>query len=348
MSERKPRAIDLFSGCGGLSQGLKDAGYSVVAAFEADPLAMSTFAMNHKRARRYLGDIRRLSARKVMAELGMKPGELDLLAGCPPCQGFSNLRTMNGGTRVVDPMNDLVFEVTRFAHAFRPRALMIENVPGLMRDKRFAEMTSRLERLGYAWSAEVLDAANFGVPQRRMRMILIALKQGQPAFALPLLRRMTVADAIRPLPDPECSDDPLHNHGASRAPHVQEIIRQIPKDGGSRGSLGPSKQLECHRRHDGFYDIYGRMSWSKPSPTITGSCVNPSKGRFLHPVSNRAITLREAALLQGFPLKYKFDMSRGVYPAAQMIGNAFPPRFAACHARVIRTMTRHASERTAR
>lgn len=339
MSRRKPKAIDLFSGCGGLSQGLKDAGYSVAAAFEADPLAMSTFAMNHPRTKRYLGDIRRLSAKQVMRELGMKPGELDLLAGCPPCQGFSSLRTLNGGMRVADPMNDLVFEVTRFAHAFRPRALMIENVPGLMQDRRFKKMTRRLERLGYVWSADVFDAADFGVPQRRRRMILIATRETEPVFAAPVRRRRSVAGAIRGLSEPERSRDPLHNYEVSRAEHVKRIIARIPKDGGSRASLAPSKQLECHKRHDGFHDIYGRMSWSKPSPTITGGCVNPSKGRFLHPVSNRAITLREAALLQGFPPKYKFDTSRGVYPTAQMIGNAFPPAFAARHARVIRALT---------
>jgi DNA (cytosine-5)-methyltransferase 1 len=336
MSKRKPKAIDLFSGCGGLSQGLKQAGFSVVAAIEADPLAMSTFAMNHPRTHRHLGDITKLSARQLMRDLGMKPGELDLLAGCPPCQGFSTLRTMNGSNKVVDPMNDLVFEVTRFAHAFRPRALMIENVPGLLRDARFETMTARLERLGYAWSAEVFDAADFGVPQRRRRMILIATRGFEPQFAPPVMRRRTVAGAIRKLPEPKRSRDPLHNYEVSRAKHVAKLIAQIPKDGGSRTSLGPSNQLDCHKRQDGFYDIYGRMSWSKPGPTITGSCINPSKGRFLHPESNRAITLREAALLQGFPPRYQFDTSRGIYPTAQMIGNAFPPPFAARHARVLR------------
>lgn len=339
MVREKPTAIDLFSGCGGLSQGLKDAGYSVLAAFEADPLAMSTFKMNHRRTKTYLGDIRKLSAAQVMRELGLKSGELDLLAGCPPCQGFSSLRTRNGGRRIVEPMNDLIFEVTRFAHAFRPRSLMIENVPGLLHDGRFAALTSRLERLGYAWSADTFDAADFGVPQRRRRMILIAVRGGaEPRFAAPAAKRRTVAGAIRKLGAPERSRDPLHNYEVNRAEHVQRLISKIPKDGGSRSSLPPSEQLECHQRHRGYHDVYGRMSWNKPSPTITGGCVNPSKGRFLHPSSDRAITLREAALLQGFPANYAFDMSRGVYPTAQMIGNAFPPAFAARHARVLRSI----------
>ena len=102
-----PAARRLLS-CGGLSQGLKQAGFAVVAAVEADPLAMSTFAMNHPRTHRHLGDITKLSATHLMRDLGMKPGELDLLAGCPPCQGFSTLRTLNGSNKIVDPMNDLV------------------------------------------------------------------------------------------------------------------------------------------------------------------------------------------------------------------------------------------------
>ncbi len=336
MRTRAPKAIDLFSGCGGLSQGLKQAGFSVVAAIEADSLAMSTYAMNHPRARRYHGDITKFNAAQLMRDLNLRPGELDLLAGCPPCQGFSTLRTKNGNNKVVEPMNDLVFEVTRFAHVFRPRALMIENVPGLLGDVRFEAVTAKLKRLGYAWSAQIFDAADFGVPQRRRRMILIATRGCQPQFALPEPRRRTVGNAIRYLPDPQYSSDPLHNYEVSRAAHVAKLIAQIPKDGGSRSSLDPSKQLECHKRLDGFHDIYGRMSWSKPGPTITGGCINPSKGRFLHPESDRAITLREAALLQGFPPGYQFDMSRGIYPTAQMIGNAFPPPFAARHAKVLR------------
>ena len=102
--------------------------------------------------------------------------------------------------------------------------------------------------------------------------------------------------------------------------------------------MPPELQLECHKRTDGFKDIYGRMAWSKPSPTITGGCINPSKGRFLHPEEDRAITLREAALLQGFPKSFRFDLSRGRFPTAQMIGNAFPPIFAQKHASKLREL----------
>ena len=131
------------------------------------------------------------------------------------------------------------------------------------------------------------------------------------------------------------STDPLHNYSVNRAPHVLELIKKIPLDGGSRTDLPTTKQLPCHQKCDGFKDVYGRMSWSKPAPTITGGCINPSKGRFLHPSEHRAITLREASLIQGFPPKYKFDMSKGKHPVAQLIGNAFPAKFAECHAKEI-------------
>jgi DNA (cytosine-5)-methyltransferase 1 len=128
----------------------------------------------------------------------------------------------------------------------------------------------------------------------------------------------------------------LHNYlVAPRAPHIEKLIKAIPKDGGSRTDLGEEWQLECHKKSDGFKDVYGRMAWDSLSPTITGGCVNPSKGRFLHPTENRAITLREAALLQTFPKNYRFPLSRGKFPAALLIGNALPPEFIRRHAEAL-------------
>jgi DNA (cytosine-5)-methyltransferase 1 len=117
-----------------------------------------------------------------------------------------------------------------------------------------------------------------------------------------------------------------------RSDKVKEIIRLIPKNGGSRLDLGAENQLKCHQKCDGFKDIYGRMAWDDVAPTITGGCFNPSKGRFLHPTKNRTVTLREAALLQTFPTTYFFSLRRGKSSAAQMIGNALPPEFIRRHA----------------
>jgi DNA (cytosine-5)-methyltransferase 1 len=138
------------------------------------------------------------------------------------------------------------------------------------------------------------------------------------------------------LPPVGKSDDALHDRQAKRAPRIERLIAKIPKDGGSRKHLPPSMQLACHLSVNGFNDVYGRMHWDRPSPTITSGCFNPSKGRFLHPSANRTISLREAALLQGFPRRYKFDPSIGTEGLALMIGNALPPPFVAAHARALR------------
>ena len=328
-------AIDLFCGCGGLSLGLRRAGFKVIAAIDSDSLSTSTYAANHKRTFLVESDIRSVDPITLMKGLELNPGDLDLLAGCPPCQGFSTLRTLNGGREIEEPMNDLVFEFVRFVQVFRPKAIMMENVPSLLADDRLARVKRRLKALGYACAADVFNAERYGVPQRRMRMILFGSQYDCPPFGRPVRRRRTVAAAIKKLESPAVSQDPLHNYPVRRTERVMSLIRRIPKDGGSRRELPEEDQLECHRRSDGFKDVYGRMAWKEPAPTITGGCINPSKGRYVHPEDDRAITLREAALLQGFPSSYSFDLCEGRYAVAQMIGNAFPPKFAEHHAREV-------------
>jgi DNA (cytosine-5)-methyltransferase 1 len=124
--------------------------------------------------------------------------------------------------------------------------------------------------------------------------------------------------------------------GENRSKEVRELIALIPKNGGSRSDLPKRYQLDCHKRSDGFSDVYGRMAWDDVSPTITSGCHNPSKGRFLHPSQNRTITLREAAILQGFPRRYRFNVDHGKESIALMIGNALPPPFIAAHAGALR------------
>ena len=328
-------AIDLFCGCGGLSLGLCRAGFKVVAAVDNDSLSVQTYRSNHRNTHLIEEDIRSVNPRTLMKWLSMEPGDLDLLAGCPPCQGFSSLRTRNGGRFIVEPMNELVFQFIKFVQIFLPKTIMMENVPGLLHDGRMKKVEKKLKDLGYECEADLFDAANYGVPQRRLRMIMFGFRSGCPPFAPPVRRKRTVAEAIQKLPSPEISKDPAHNYSVHRAAHVMSLIRRIPKNGGSRTDLPNKDQLRCHREFDGFRDVYGRMAWREPAPTITGGCINPSKGRYLHPEENRAITLREAALLQSFPRSYIFEMSKGRYPVAQLIGNAFPPKFAEHHARSI-------------
>jgi DNA (cytosine-5)-methyltransferase 1 len=337
MSTRSNRlkAIDLFSGCGGLTTGLKRAGFQVVAGIEIDSLATSTYQMNHPEVQLLQKDIRRVSGKGLMRSLGLRKGQIDLVAGCPPCQGFSTMRTLNGCRAVRDSSKNLVFEFVRFVRAFLPRTVMMENVPGLAEDIRMRRVLKTLEKLGYTCECRILDASDYGVPQRRKRMILIGSRFGPIEFADRVQPRRTVRQAIGSLPKPGTSGDPLHDLTGKHGPKVLALIKRIRRNGGSRTELSQRHQLECHKSTTGFKDVYGRMAWNRVAPTITTGCINPSKGRFLHPTQNRAITLREAALLQTFPRRYRFSLKSGRFPVANLIGNALPPEFVRRHAREI-------------
>lgn len=327
----KPIAVDLFSGCGGLTLGLKQAGFRVLGAVEIDPLAVETYKANHKSVKVWKQDIRKVQAVDMARRLKLRRGQLDLLAGCPPCQGFSTLTTLNGHTDQDDPRNDLVLQFLRFVRAFRPKAIMMENVPGLAKDARLERFLSALTAMGYQCSYNVLDAAKYGVPQRRRRFILLAGYRKSISFGKPSPEIRTVREALRGL-GRQVRHDPLHTLPQKRSEKVKRLIASIPKNGGSRLDLGAELQLACHQSCDGFKDVYGRMAWDDVAPTITGGCFNPSKGRFLHPVRNRAISLREAAVLQSFPATYSFSLKKGKCATAQMIGNALPPEFIKRHA----------------
>lgn len=348
-SENMLTAVDLFSGCGGLTEGLKQAGFHVLGAVDTDDLAVETYSENHiarespslQVQKVWKSDIRDLSPKDMMTELGLAPGQLDLLAGCPPCQGFSTLRTMNGHHDYKEDKtkNDLVFEYVRFARSLHPRAVMMENVPGLRDDDRIIEVLSQLRDIGFnvdpsypERNVRVLNAADFGVPQRRNRMVLLAARDTSVNFAAACNSRSTVRKAIEDIEERVPSDDPAHYHGERRSEAVMARIKAVPRDGGSLREAGEEHQLDCHKNFDGFKDVYGRLAWDDVSSTITSGCTNPSKGRFIHPEENRALTLREAAVLQTFPYDYYISLRRGKGAAARMIGDALPPRFVKAHA----------------
>lgn len=324
-----------------MTLGLRRAGFKVAGAVDVDALSVETYQRNHRDVPVWNCDIRKIETREIMSKIGIKRGQLDLLAGCPPCQGFSTLRTKYSVTSIDDPRNDLVFDFLRFVEELLPRAVMMENVPGLMNDNRMDSLRKSLEALGYHCSIAIFDAAEYSVPQRRRRMLLVAGRGTTIGFAKPSLKRLTVRDAIAHLPLPGESGDPLHDFPEKRSIRILNLIKKIPKDGGGRTALSASNQLDCHRRCEGFHDIYGRLAWDQVSPTITGGCTNPSKGRFLHPMQDRALTLREAALLQGFPRTYFFSLRRGKGPAAALIGNALPPEMIRRHALRVRRYLSH-------
>ena len=315
--------IDLFSGIGGLTTGLKKAGFKIQAAIELDHNAVNTYKLNHKRTKVIHKDIRKVSISSLKKNLGEK--RLSLLAGCPPCQGFSSVRRLNKKQTIRDDRNQLILEYLRLVQGLKPLTIMMENVPGIKNYYLFDVLIKELKQLKYNVDYRIVNVKDYGVPQRRRRMVLVGSRLGQIAVAEETNEKITVRDIIGKL---KLKNDPFHNTNEKRTPKIEKMISMIPKNGGSRKDLPQKYVLECHKKKNvGFNDIYGRLRWDDYSTTITGGCLSPSKGRFLHPEKDRAITAREAALLQSFDIDYKFPKDISKDNLATLIGNALPPKF---------------------
>jgi len=330
----KYTAIDLFSGCGGLSFGLEKAGFDVRVAVEIDPSAVMTYQKNHPGTRVIQSDIKKISGQDLIQAARIGDACLDLLAGCPPCQGFSRITTRNRPDHN-DPRNKLVLDFLRITKELRPRLVLLENVPGLSRTKLFSKLLSALEKAGYHTDWAVLDASDFNVPQRRKRLIMMASRVGDLKVPKGSGAKRTVRDCIGRLAKPRKAHDVLQKMHLKNSSRIKKMISRVPRNGGSRAAWGDEAQLACHKRTPGFRDVYGRMRWDDVAPTLTSGCFNPSKGRFLHPSQNRPITLREAALLQSFPRRYRFPPKLGLTIISRLIGDALPPRFGEAQGRYL-------------
>jgi DNA (cytosine-5)-methyltransferase 1 len=300
-------------------------GFDVAAGIEIDKNAVKTYRMNHADTVVFEDDIRNFDTGKILNLLQGKP--LHLLAGCPPCQGFSSLRRLNRKSAVYDERNGLIEEYYRFAEELNPLTVMLENVPGIVDYALFKAVVRKLEKLGYHIAYKVVNVADYSVPQRRRRLVLVGSKLCKIDIAEGTNTIVTVKEALNKLKK-NGKNDELHKIYPKHTKHIQEMISLIPKDGGSRKDLPGEYELECHKKKNaGFNDIYGRLRWDAVSSTITGGCLNPSKGRFLHPEEDRCISAREAALLQTFPIDYKFPFDIPRAELALLIGNALPPEF---------------------
>jgi DNA (cytosine-5)-methyltransferase 1 len=334
-----------------LTSGLRAAGFEVLAAIELDSDAAATYKANHPGVKLYQKDIRKVSPESVRRALKLRPEEtLDLIAGCPPCQGFTRL-TENRGRR--DRRNGLVRQFLRFVRKLRPKVCMLENVPGLRTTRKgkryFNELKRGLEAAGYRISDDVVELADYGVPQFRKRLVLLAAQGEKIPIPTPTHHNpnrsgksgqrpwKNVRDAIGTLPKPPLRSAvksgkaaPAYEWHYSRdiASVVRRRLKYALSNGGRRAALPPPLRLACHkRRPDGYYDVYGVIDWDSPSPTITSGCTNASKGCFGHPRDPRPLTAVEAALIQTFQRSYKFKGS-GLESVARQIGNALPRRFA--------------------
>lgn len=340
-----PTAIDLFAGAGGLSLGLRRAGFNVAAAVEVDPESANTYQANHPETKALVQDIRSVTAEDIRTIVN---GPLDLLAGCAPCQGFCSLTRKYKDRQ--DPRNDLVLVMADLVKQLAPSLVLMENVPGLLTRGRsvFNRFLAVLKGAGYQASYAVLQMADFGVPQYRRRLVLVAGKgfavslpppthEKQPEKESTRQEWVTVRTALGKrrapvtLPVSQRSGGPrAHDwHVVSELqPQTKRRLKAaIPGETwlGWKDSVRPS----CHRGgYKGFTNTYGRMSWDSVAPTITGGCITPCKGRFGHPDRRRyTISVREASLLQSFPEDYAF-VTESVSSACSQIGNAVPPLFA--------------------
>lgn len=325
-------AVDLFAGAGGATRGLRDAGFAMLAAVENDLEAAETYRRNHPRVALFAEDIRAVEPQALLAGASLSSGELDLLKACPPCQGFSSLAK----GLVDERRNDLVLDTFRFVEVLRPRIVLLENVPGLARDRRLPELHRRLVGSGYQLRTSILDAAAFGVPQRRKRFICFAVRKDVPFVfdgnltdLLPRSFRTvprTARHALVHLARHSRPDDPLNVHRKSSA-SVKARIAAVPV-GGNRFDLPEEHQLDCHKRlaSRNASSSYGRVKLDEPAPTMTTRCTTPACGTFIHPTENRGLTLREAATFQTFPINYKFYGHYG--SIERQIGNAVPVRMA--------------------
>lgn len=325
-------ALDLFAGAGGTTQGLKDAGYRVLAAVEKRSDAVRSFTANHPEVGVLEQHIRHVESRALGTSLELSVGSLDLITACPPCQSFSTLGRKDASTS----RNDLIAETERFAREFLPAAITFENVPGVARDPRFECLRTRLEQTGYHdfWADDVV-ASDFGVPQRRRRLIASALRVGSQralpddlSTIVPASLAVTPPDAgdVIDLAGPiEGTSDSLHR-ARRPTPLVLERIRAM-LPGGNRFDLPPHLWLARHKRikRKGAWAPYGRIRRRGSAPTMTTKCTTPSCGRVVHPTEHRGIGIREAALLQTFPQSYRFVGSYG--SIERQIGNAAPVRF---------------------
>ncbi|MCO8124750.1 DNA cytosine methyltransferase [Stieleria sp. TO1_6] len=328
------KAIDFFCGAGGLTRGLLNAGISVVSGFDIDEASKETYEKNNKPSKFHAVDVCALDLGQLRKLTRLRSFSDVVFVGCAPCQPFSQQRKSGPAKHSAT----LLLGFGRLVQAARPRAVLIENVPGMARVRgysTFRRFTRLLETLGYKISFDILDAKHFGVPQTRRRLVLVALKDLQPTLPSQVFgteRRpfRTVRDAIEHFPEMEAGEihENVFNHVTASITEVNlERLRHTPHDGGDRRAWPKRLFLDCHKGdYKGHTDVYGRMAWDQPAPTLTGRCHSISNGRYGHPEQDRAISLREAAALQSFPDRYEF-VGTNKHVALQ-IGNAVPVRFA--------------------
>lgn len=330
----KIEVVDLFCGIGGLSYGMKSKGFKILAGFDIDWTCKYAYETNNE-AKFVYKDI------KTVTKDDIKPlyskNAIKVLAGCAPCQPFSSYAFKN---KKKDPDKyDLLYEFGRLVEEVRPDIVTMENVIQILNFKEkpvLQDFIDRLDTLGYKVEVNQVFCPDYGIPQTRKRLVLLASRMGEIKLIYPTHDKehyVTVRETIGNLPPISAGEidkqDPLHRSLALTPINIRRI-RATPY-GGSWHDWPDELILECHKKKGGktYGSVYGRMEWDKPSPTMTTQCTGLGNGRFGHPDQDRAISVREAALLQTFPISYKFfsdEESVSIAKASRYIGNAVPPK----------------------
>jgi DNA (cytosine-5)-methyltransferase 1 len=340
MSRQEVQVVDFFSGCGGMSYGFavaktSNVRYIIKGALDIDKYANATYQRMLK-VSPLEDDLFEYASPSGVRKL-RKLWKLDekkqlIVLGCAPCQGFSSHRKKDPR---FDKRNRLLEHFAKIAVMLKPDLIVMENVPEIFQEKHwrhFVAWRRYVEGAGYHVRAQVHNLAQFGVPQERYRAIVIASRRHDrlelPHPILKAANFKTVRDAISHLPRLAAGEaskiDPMHVTSRHR-PETLQIIKLIPKDGGSRRALPEGVGPNCFKRVDGFRDVYGRLFWDRPAVAITARCRTPSCGRYTHPEQDRGLSVREASLLQGFPDGFFFE---GPFDDKfKQIGNAVSPTF---------------------
>lgn len=330
VASRDVVAVDLFCGAAGLSFGLQQSGIKIAAGVDLDPACRYPFEENIG-APFVKADVSGLSGGNVDAHFAGAP--IRLLAGCAPCQPFSGYTTRR---RSIDGRWQLLLDYLRVVEAVRPEIVTMENVPRLAQMPIWQLFVARLHAAGYNVAWQVLDASDYGVPQSRRRLVLLGSRLGPISIAPPISGgRKTVRSAIGKQTPIEAGKrstfDPLHAARALTAPNLRRI--RASRQGGTWRDWPEEIRVACHSTVAGrtYPSVYGRMSWDKPAPTITTQFYGFGNGRFGHPEQDRAITLREGAILQSFPSGFEFveaNTHLNFRALGRLIGNAVPPALA--------------------
>lgn len=337
---KKVSCVDLFCGAGGLTHGFVLEGLPVVAGIDLDPVCRFPYESNNN-AKFLERDISKITTNELNMLFG--DAKLKILAGCAPCQPFSTY-TQRYELDGKDGKWGLLYEFSRLAKGTHPDLITMENVPSVAKHKVFHDFVDTLKQLGYNIWFDVVDSSKYGVPQTRRRMVLLASRHGDIKMIEPTTDRpKTVRQAIGQLCALRAGEaaprDKLHVSSTLSEKNLKRI--KVSKPGGTWRDWPKDLIADCHRAESGrtYSGVYGRMEWDKPAPTMTTQCYGFGNGRFGHPDQDRAITLREAALIQSFPCNYAFvpnDVEVSFKVLGRLIGNAVPVELARAIARSIK------------